>query len=266
MKELLSILLAMLLSIPFTSIESTSETFEASAAAPWYELSGDDTLLTVWLSDNTDDALSWQFEISNPEALELLTQEIISDEPEYSVLSDEPNNSNSSMTYAASFAGFGSAESNVSLILKYAAEDAAPPFATRVLEMSISADHRISILSVLERELTANWIEYDAEHRILTVTLPEQSGNGYAWDMSILDPEILELITCDTETGYIGSYKAAMGDAGSVELTLSYGESDSDKPEIIYTVNMIVNESGDIEVCWTEIFIISDSTEAYIGE
>ncbi len=252
MRKFLAVLLAlMLLTLSFASAE------DAAQLPPeiWYELSGDDTILTVWLSDSADDALRWEFEISNPEALELLTQKVIGTKPEKSVVGDEPEKSVSPMTYAASFLGMAGTENSVSLILKYTAEDAEPPFAARVLEMTTAEDGKITILSILDRRLAADWLEYDSDNRILTVTLPEQSGNGYAWTMSILDPEILELITCDTETGYVGSYKAASA-FGNTELTLSYGKTDNDMPEIMYTVNLIVSENGDMELRWAETFTI----------
>ncbi len=254
MKKLLSILLCMmLLALPFAHAESAEED-TAPADTLWYKLSEDGTALTVRLEDTRDDDMSWQFEISVPEAFELLTQEIVGDENEEDV---------SPMTYAASFRSFASAENHVSLILTCNTPDSVEaPIATRVVEMYIAADNTITIASILERNQTAEWMEYDEENRILTVTLPEQSGNGYAWDMRILDPEVLELITCDTEEGYIGSFTSFTKTAGNTELILSYGEIDSDTPEITYTINLSVNENGELLIKWADTFAILQMPDA----
>lgn len=254
MKKFLSTLLClMLLVLPFAHAESAVQD-AAPADIMWYELSEDGTVLTVRLEDARDDDMNWQFEISYPEGFELLTQEVIGDEDEEDA---------SPMTYAASFRSFASAENHLSLILTYNTADSAEvPAATRVVEMYIAADNTITIASILERNQTAEWMEYDAENRILTVTLPEQSGNGYAWDMLILDPEILELITCDTEEGYVGSFTSFTKTAGSTELILSYGKTDSDTPEIMYTVNLSVNENGELLINWADTFSVLQMPDA----
>ena len=69
--------------ICFCFVCANAETTAADAPeALWYELSGEDTILTVRLPGNNKDGMDWEFEISNPDALELLTQEVIEGESE----------------------------------------------------------------------------------------------------------------------------------------------------------------------------------------
>lgn len=209
---------------------------------PWYELSGEDTILTVRLPGNNKDGMNWEFEISNPEALELLTQEVIEGESE--------GMAGSPTTYVGSFMSTASAENTVSLILRYKTDDPdEAPFATRVLELKISAENVISVVSVLERNQSADWIEYDMDNFILTVRLPAPESGSNEWDMSILNPEFFELITCETENGYVGSFMSNLEGAGFTELKISNGNTD-------YTVNLFASEAGDLFVEWAEVFSV----------
>ena len=248
MKKFLSVLMVvMMFSLCFAC--AYAQTADVDASEPmWYELSGEDTILTVRLPGNNKDGMDWEFEISNPEALELLTHEEIEGESE--------GMAGSPTTYVASFMSTACAENKVSLILRYVTGDPVDAaFATRVLELNISADNVISVASVLERNQSADWIEYDMDNFILTVTLPAPEGESPEWDMSILNPEFFELITCETENGYVGSFMSNLEGAGFTELQISNGNTD-------YTVNLFASEAGDLFVEWTEVFTVLTSEAA----
>ena len=206
----------------------------------WYELSGENTILTVRLPGNNKDGMDWEFEISNPDALELLTHEEIEGESEG--MAGAPT------TYVASFMSTAFAENKVSLILRYETDDPAEaPFAIRALELNISADNEISIASVRERNQSADWIEYDMDNFILTVRLPEVENGAENWDMSILHPEFFELITCETENGYVGSFMSNLEGAGFNLLKIS-------NDNISYEINLFASEAGDLFVEWAEVY------------
>lgn len=237
-KYLLVLLIAAFLCFCIASAEGNTENAHLPDIS-WYELSGENTILTVRLPGNNKDGMDWGFEISDPDALELLTQEEIEGESE--------GMAGSPTTYIASFMSTASAENTVDLILRYeTGEPSEAPFATRALELNISADNEITITSVRERSQGADWIEYDADSFILTVRLPAPDSNSQNWDMSIRNPEFLELITCETENGYIGSFMSNLEGAGFTELQISNSNS-------TYTINLFASEAGDLFVEWAEV-------------
>ena len=218
---------------------ANAKTIETNASdALWYELSGEDTILTVRLPCDSKDGMNWEFEISNPGALELLTHEVIED------VEGSPN------SYVGSFMSTASTENTVSLILRYGTGNPnEAPVAARVLELKISADNVITIVSVLDRNQHADWIEYDEDHFILTVSLPTPQNGSCNWNMSTLNPEFFELITCETEKGFVGSYMSNLEGAGFTELYIN-------NENIFYTVNLFASEAGDLFVEWTEVFTV----------
>ena len=218
------------------------------ATFDWFELSGDNTILTVRLPGNSKDGMDWEFEISNPNALELITQEVIEGESE--------GMAGSPTTYVGSFMSLASAENTVSLILRYVTDDPNDAaFATRVLELNVSADNVISVASVLERNQSADWIEYDMDNFILTVRLPEPENGSQKWEMSILNPEFFELITCETENGYVGSFRSNLSGAGFTELNIH-------NENVYYTINLFASEAGDLFIKWAEVFTILPPADA----
>jgi len=254
MKKLFALMLSLMLLLTSVAMAETAPVADAPVDAPaaWYELSAEDTVLTVRLPGNNKDGMNWNFEISNPEALELITMEVIEGESEG--MAGAPT------TYVASFMSTASAENTVSLILKYASEDPAEAaFATRVLELNVSAENVISVASVLDRNQNADWLTFEDDGYMMLVTLPEQENEEFAWSISITDTDILELITCDTTEGFVGSFFSPMTAAGTVELTLSYGKRDSEIPAVMYTVNLFVNESGELLTNWVDVFTIFES-------
>ena len=242
MKKFLSIFLvaALLCLLPVCAEVVIEE--EELPEVPWYELSGEGTILTVRLPGNNKDGMDWEFEISNPDALELITHEVIEGESEG--MAGAPT------TYVASFMSTASAENTVSLILRYASDDPSEAaFSTRVLELNVSADNVISIVSVLERDQSADWLEYDEDNFILTVRLPAPESGSQAWELSLLNPEFFELITCETENGYVGSFLSNLEGAGFTELSLT-------NENITYTVNLFASEAGDLFVQWVDVFTV----------
>ena len=122
-------------------------------------------------------------------------------------------------------------------------------FAVLSLRGDISADNVISVASVLERNQSADWIEYDMDNFILTVRIPAPESGAQNWDMSILNPEFFELITCETENGYVGSFASNLSGAGFTELNIN-------NENTYYTVNLFASEAGDLFVEWAEEFTI----------
>ena len=67
--------------------------------------------------------------------------------------------------------------------------------------------------------------------------------------MSILDPAFFEPIACETENGFVGSFKSNISGAGTTELSIRNGNT-------IYIVNLIASETGELLVKWTEVFTV----------
>ncbi|MDO4740740.1 MAG: SH3 domain-containing protein [Eubacteriales bacterium] len=217
-----------------------------SADAPWYELSSSDTVLTVRLPGNTKTGLVWSYEISNPAALELLTQETIVGESE--------GMAGAATTYVASFKTNANTMNDTSLILRCMDENSPeePAVYTCVLDLSTYADNTIEINSALENESFADWCEYGDDGYTLTVRLPDAG-----WSFQIVDEELVELITCDDSDGaFVASFMATMNAAGDAEVVFT-----SDDGLRYRTVNMFVNESGAIFVNWTEDFEIFEQAQ-----
>ena len=250
MKKMFALVLSLMLLLTSVAIAETAPVDAAAETViAWYELSGEDTILTVRLPGNTKDGMNWNFEISNPEALELITMEVLEGETEG--MAGAPT------TYVASFMSTASAENTVSLILRYASEDPSEAaFATRVLELNVSAENVITIASTLEQDQMADWVSFEDDCYMLLVKLAEQENEEFAWTLNISDTAILDLITCDTTEGFVGSFIAPMTATGNAQLILSYGKRDVETPSVMYTVDLFVNESGEMFINWVDVFNI----------
>lgn len=210
---------------------------ETAKVAPemWYELT-DGSVLTIRLPDAADDGLDWEFEISSPEHMELLTFEVVE--------GDKCNE------YVASFAGFAGEAADVTVIYKYVAEGEELPVSTRVVEMKVNENNEITVLAVIERDQTAEWLEYDAEQFIMTVRLPDDDD---AWTVTQVEEGTLELITCETVDGvHIASYFATLEKAGDTEISFASGEDE------MYTVALFVNEAGEMFFDYAETFTVCE--------
>lgn len=217
--------------------------FAMAEEASWYELSAEGTVLTVRLPGNSKNGLNWSFEISNPEALELITQEVIEGESE--------GMAGAETTFVASFMSTAGVENNVSLILHYNDGSAEADVKTNVLELAVDAENVITVNSVLEQDKNTDLMELGDDGYILTVTVPETAPDGCTWEQD--GGTALELITFETENGFVGSYMATMENAGSNELNVSCVNSDGVAVKT-YTFNVFINESGEMTPEWVQIF------------
>ena len=98
---------------PAAEVTPTAETPAVESGEAWYELQNDDTILTVRLPSNPSTGYDWSYEISNDQAIELLTQEYVQDEA-------APDAVGVGGTWVASFANFGSAFGEVTISFRYA--------------------------------------------------------------------------------------------------------------------------------------------------
>lgn len=235
MKRLLAGLIALLMSCA-VMCGSAEETYDA-----WYEIT-DGTVLTVWLPGNTADGMEWNFEISSPPHFELLTHEVLEGEPD--------EDGGAPTTYAASFRGFSGEEANVSIIFTYAADGDEVPRSTRVFEMKLDADSNITLLSVTKRDAAADWIEYDQDERMITLTLPD---DGDEWTISRIEDGALGTVRCEFSEGVCAaSYTAAEGLTGDAEISFASGDDE------IFTVALRVEEDGTLVIRYAEEFIICE--------
>lgn len=231
MKKILSILLAvLLLAASATAFAAAEET------APWYELT-DNEVLTVRLPANAGTGITWDYEISNPEALELLTMEVVDHGTEGML--------GAPLTYVASFRGIAAGE--VSLIMKAtrAGEEAA--MFTRVLGLTINEKHEIAIDSILIQEPAADWVEIDEEETTMTVRIP-----GVGWAYQIVNPEILEAgDDIETEEDLTAFFSATMEEAGFAQVVFTSMDGCHQ-----LDVDVFVNEAGYLELLWVTTFEI----------
>ena len=98
---------------PAAEVTPPAETPAVESGEAWYELQNDDTILTVRLPSNPSTGYDWSYEISNDQAIELLTQEYVQDEA-------APDAVGVGGTWVASFANFGSAFGEVTISFRYA--------------------------------------------------------------------------------------------------------------------------------------------------
>lgn len=229
MKKFIVCALALLMLV--FSFAALSEENAEDAKDGWYELSLNGEVLTVRLPGNTKSGLSWTFEISNPEALELLTME--------TVVGEEEGMAGSPTTFAASFIAIGNQARNTALILRCAADETEAAVYTRVLQLDISAENQIAVSSCQEISPFAQWVEMDEDGCVLTVRMPSAD-----WSFDILDPGMVQLVTCDTSTGqFVASFIATMTEYGSTEIVLTLEDGRESR-----AVTLFVNESGMIFV------------------
>lgn len=238
-KVLAAVLSVMMLLLPCAALAEQTPAPEAEPV--WYELSAEDTVLTVRLPGTAESGLTWSYEIFAPEALELITHETIEGESEG--MAGTPT------TYVASFMTMAGAEHTGTLILNCADEtrpEEAPAY-TRVLELSADKDNKLTVRSVLEMLPNADWCEYGEDGYILTVRLP-----GEGWSFELVHPEVLELITCEETDGtFVGSFMSAMDQFGLAEIVFTSDDGLSQR-----TVDLFVNESGELFVEWVSLFDI----------
>lgn len=126
---------------PAAEVTPTAETPAVESGEAWYELQNDDTILTVRLPSNPSTGYDWSYEISNGQAIELLTQEYVQDEA-------APDAVGVGGTWVASFANFGSAFGEVTISFRYARSwEDNEPAEVRTLHLHIVENSQIEVIS-----------------------------------------------------------------------------------------------------------------------
>lgn len=106
----------------------------------WYELSANDTVLTVRLDANPSTGYYWDFKISKPEILEFLTMEYVQDEAPAGMVGVGG-------TWVASFKSTFVQTGNTSLTLNYIAPDGKTIAETHTLNLKTALNYQISVVS-----------------------------------------------------------------------------------------------------------------------
>lgn len=182
--------------------------------AYWYELSAENTVLTVGLTQI--ESGSWTFETSD--ALELITLE----DGQYG--------------FVASFRAVEAAE-NAEILLQRTSSGGE----TLLCACTLSVNENLAAKAVDIRLPYAHWCEFSDENRILTLR-----AENAAWNFEIADPEIVDLITCDDSDGaFVASFMALKN--GQTEITLHSLDGLSSR-----SVLVSADESGKIQVLHTE--------------
>ena len=144
MKKWIIIILtaALLLMLVFSVAVHEKPIHETAARETWYELTRDDMgkdVLTIRLDSNPTTGFDWSFETSDPELLELLTMEYVSDESDTPVCG-------LGGTWVASYRNFSGKAGPVTLTLNYARPWEDWVAETRALEMMVDDAGQITII------------------------------------------------------------------------------------------------------------------------
>lgn len=118
--------------------EATQEQGKTEEA--WYELSGEDEVVTVRLPANETTGYQWFYTFSDEETLELVTQEYVQDEA-------EEGETGVGGTWVASFKGTFEKAGNVTLTLDYAQGETEEPEETKVLNLFVVENNGLQVVS-----------------------------------------------------------------------------------------------------------------------
>lgn len=211
----------------------------------WFELSAEDTVLTVRLPGDEANGYAWNAEFSDEDVLELLTMEY------------------ENGRWAASYKATGRKTGLTELRLSYE-KDGAFPAATAVLDLSVNDAQKIEIESAKYVETYADtWVEMSEDARVLTVRLDANATTGYSWTYEIDNPAVLELVTAEyvpfeNEEGLLGvggewvaSFRGLT--AGTASLTLYYGSADDAAPVDTRTLEIAVAEDTALTLNFVEM-------------
>ncbi|MDO4829774.1 MAG: protease inhibitor I42 family protein [Clostridia bacterium] len=211
----------------------------------WFELSAEDTVLTVRLPGDETNGYAWNAEFSDADVLELLTMEYENGQ------------------WAASYKATGKKAGLTELCLSYEKEGAFPA-ATAVLDLSVNDAQKIEIESAKYVETYADtWMEMSEDARVLTVRLDANATTGYSWTYEIDNPAVLELVTAEyvpyeNEEGLLGvggewvaSFRGLT--AGTASLTLYYGSADDAAPVDTRTLEIAVAEDTALTLNFVEM-------------
>lgn len=240
MKRVLTLCMAVCLLLSLLC-GAQAETLEGE----WFELSAEDTVLTVRLPGDETNGYAWNAEFSDADVLELLTMEYENGQ------------------WAASYKATGKKAGLTELCLSYEKEGAFPA-ATAVLDLSVNDAQKIEIESAKYVETYADtWMEMSEDARVLTVRLDANATTGYSWTYEIDNPTVLELVTAEyvpyeNEEGLLGvggewvaSFRGLT--AGTASLTLYYGSADDAAPVDTRTLEIAVAEDTTLTLNFVEM-------------
>lgn len=137
MKKLLSLALALLFILTSCAVAYAEQ---EQAEPDWYELDENEEVLTIRLPANLTTGYEWTFEISDPEALELVTQEYIEDENGQQLVGVGG-------TWAASFHGTFAKAGDVDLTLTYKRSFEEEAAETRLVKLWIVENNQLQVVS-----------------------------------------------------------------------------------------------------------------------
>ncbi len=246
MKKLLTLLPCLLLCLIGASAQGSDSAASSQESSPaaWYELSAEDTVLTVSLPIDTAGA-SWHFQIGNETMIELLSCEVLGDEA-----------SESDAAWVGSFASF-SAQQGSTVIQFTLSDSEGAHLKAHLLSVEAAQNGALSVKDVVE-----NSFYYLNEYGdTLHAALPANITTGYSWSYCFSDPEILtcaseEYISAESSeitAGAGGTWTAVFcgtfQKAGEVTLTLNYARPwESVHPIESHTISLFVNEANYIEL------------------
>lgn len=226
MKKFLILVLALALAVCALTGAIAEET-------SWYEVT-DESVLTVRLPVNGGE---WTYEISDPDVLELITEETTEGEP---------------ATFAASFKGTFEKAGDVSVKFTYAAEGASE---TRELALFVNEANILQVVSETVTSESVDWCEISEDETALTVRIPENTTTGYSWTCAIDNAELLKVDSEESVPGksdgdllgvpgeYVLTLSSPMSASGTASVVLTYARSDGNPAET-RTLTVFVNEAG----------------------
>lgn len=211
----------------------------------WFELSAEDTVLTVRLPGDETNGYGWNGEFSEADVFELLTMEY------------------SGGQWIASYRAIGQGTGLTELRLSYGKEGALPA-ATAVLDLSVDDGLKIGIESAKYVETYADtWVEMSEDACVLTVRLDANAATGRSWMYEIDDPSVLELVTDEYVPYESGEGSDDLGGewaasfrgltAGTASLTLCYGGADDAAPVDARTLVITVAEDATLTLDFVEM-------------
>ena len=259
MKKLMCLLCALLLAMMPAALAEEETTAEEN----WYELSAEDTVMTVRLPGNELSGLAWEYEISAPESMELITEETI--------VGEDQGVGGTPTTFVASFRAIGSEGDHVSLIFRLTAEGEESPAMTYILETTQDGAGRLTLNSVYEQTPFDDWCEMSEDNEALILRLPANATTGYEWSYEILDP-VIECQNSDyipdkvegdlvgVGGTYVASFSAVKGKAGTSEIDLTYARGEDEVAET-RTVTVTADKDGRLlvdRVSTLRIFVVAE--------
>ena len=121
-------------------LEVVSADMIPAAQPDWYELSEDETVLTITLPANATTGYEWDFVISDPETFELVTQEYVQEK-------GSQDREGAGGTWVASFMGTFKKAGSVDLTLNYKRSWEDEAAETRLVKVFVSENNQLEVVS-----------------------------------------------------------------------------------------------------------------------